>query len=135
MNGNELLIENHEQGFSLPELIIVVAIIGILAGIVYPSYSQYMYEVRRSDAWSALTAAAAAQERWYSINHAYTNAVNSLGGSSSPEGYYTISVEANSASFTLTATALNTDVQATDSGCTEITLDHFGIQAPQECWK
>ncbi len=126
---------SHEKGFSLPELIIVVAIIGILAGIVYPSYSQYMYEVRRSDAWSGLTAAAAAQERWYSINHTYTDSIDNLGGSGSPEGYYSISVEADGSAFTLTATAITTEVQASDSGCTALTLDHFGIQAPESCWK
>ncbi len=135
MNGNVPVTKNREQGFSLPELIIVVAIIGILAGIVYPTYSQYMYEVRRSDAWSALTAAAAAQERWYSINHAYTSTISNLGSNRSPDGYYTISVEADTASYTLTATALTSGVQTSDSGCATITLDHFGIQSPGQCWK
>ncbi|WP_257295272.1 type IV pilin protein [Endozoicomonas sp. YOMI1] len=129
------VIKSHEKGFSLPELIIVVAIIGLLAGIVYPTYSQYMYEVRRSDAWAALTAAAAAQERWYSVNHAYTDSMDKLGGSGSPEGYYTLSVEADTSSFTLTAKALGNGVQATDSGCTQFTVDHLGVLAPEACWK
>ena len=89
MNVSKPVRNSNDKGFSLPELIIVVAIIGLLAGIVYPTYSQYMYEVRRSDAWAALTAAAAAQERWYSINHTYTDSMDNLGGSGSPEGYYT----------------------------------------------
>lgn len=135
MNNRIPVTHYREQGFSLSELIIVVAIIGILAGIVYPSYSQYMYETRRSDAWVALTAAAAAQERWYSINHSYTDSISNLGGGGSPEGFYTISVEADSSSFILTATALSTAVQATDSGCTQITQDQFGVQAPEECWR
>lgn len=134
MNGITSAIKLPEQGFSLIELIITVAIIGILAGTVYPSYSQYMYEVRRSDALTALTAAAAMQERWYSINHAYKDSVSNLGGSSSPEGYYTISVVADSTSFTLTATAQSSGVQAGDSGCTVLTVDHFGVQSPPSCW-
>ncbi len=129
------MTKSYDKGFSLPELIIVVAIIGILAGIVFPTYSQYMYEVRRSDAWAALTAAAAAQERWYSINHTYTESMDNLGGSGSPEGYYTLSVEADSSSFTLTATAQSNGVQATDSGCTQFTVDHLGVLAPEACWK
>ncbi|MFK0573911.1 type IV pilin protein [Endozoicomonas sp.] len=135
MKNRMSVVYRRERGFTLSELIIVVAIIGILAGIVYPSYSQYMYETRRSDAWVTLSAAAAAQERWYSINYSYTDAISNLGGNSSPEGYYTISVEADSTSFTLTATALSTAVQASDSGCTAITLDHFGVQSPSQCWK
>lgn len=135
MNRYIAIPKAHESGFSLPELVIVVAIIGILAGIVYPSYSQHMHEVRRSDAWAALTAAAAAQERWYSINHNYTDTIDKLGGSSSPEGYYSISVEADGSSFTLTATALANDVQGTDSGCTRLTLNHLGAETPEACWK
>lgn len=135
MNISKPVPKSHKQGFSLPELIIVVAIIGLLAGIVYPTYSQYMYEVRRSDAQAALTAAAAAQERWYSVNHAYTDSMDTLGGSGSPEGYYTLSVEADTASFTLTATALSNGVQGTDSGCTQFTVDHLGVLAPEACWK
>ncbi|WP_257266801.1 type IV pilin protein [Endozoicomonas sp. ONNA2] len=135
MNTDKPVINSHEKGFSLPELIIVVAIIGLLAGIVYPTYSQYMYEVRRSDAWAALTAAVAAQERWYSVNHSYTDSMDSIGGSRSPEGYYTLSVEADTVSFILTATALGSGVQASDSGCTQFTVDHLGVLTPEACWK
>ncbi|USE37532.1 type IV pilin protein [Endozoicomonas sp. SCSIO W0465] len=135
MNTSEPLIKSHKKGFSLPELIIVVAIISLLAGIVYPTYSQYMYEVRRSDALAALTAAVAAQERWYSVNHTYTDSMDKLGGSGSPEGYYTLSVEVDNSSYTLTATALSNGVQATDSGCTQFTVNHLGVLAPEACWK
>ena len=123
------------NGFSLIELMIAIVIIAILAGIVYPSYSQYLYETRRSDAWAALSAAAAAQERWYSINFSYTDDVNNLSGSTSPEGYYTISVVSDGSSFTLTANAVSSGVQAADSACTAMTLDHFAIQSPAACWK
>ncbi len=123
------------MGFSLVELMIVVLIIGILAGIVYPSYSQYLYETRRSDAWAALSAAAAAQERWYSINYSYTDDISNLGGDSSPEGFYTISVVTDGTSFTVTATAVSSGVQIADSGCTILTLDQFAIQSPAACWQ
>ena len=122
------------KGFSLLELMIVMAIIGILAGIVYPSYSQYLYETRRSDAWAALSATAAAQERWHSVNFSYTDNISNLGGSDSPEGYYTISVVVDGTSYTLTATAVSSDVQAADSGCTVMTLDHFASRGPPACW-
>ncbi len=122
-------------GFSLVELMIVVLIIGILAGIVYPSYSQFQYETRRSDAWAALSAAAAAQERWYSINFSYTDDITNLGGSRSVKGFYDISVVADGSSFILTATAVSSQAQAADSGCTVLTLDHFASQNPVTCWQ
>ncbi|WP_299733709.1 type IV pilin protein [uncultured Endozoicomonas sp.] len=124
-----------QKGYTLGELMIVLVIIGILSSIVYPSYSQYMFETRRSDAWVALTNAAAAQERWYSVNFRFTDAVVNLGGGSSPEGFYAISVESSSTSYRITATAIDTKVQASDTGCTVITLDHLGIQSPNDCWK
>ena len=123
------------RGFSLIELMIAVVIIGLLSGIAYPIYSQHTREVRRSDAWVALMAAGAAQERWYSINHAYTDSMDNLLGSGSPEGYYTLSATADNSSFTLTATARNDGAQITDRECTEITLDHLGTQLPAQCWE
>ena len=114
---------------------IAVVIIGLLSGIAYPIYSQHTREVRRSDAWVALMAAGAAQERWYSINHTYTDSMDNLLGSGSPEGYYTLSTTADNSSFTLTARARNDGAQITDSECTEITLDHLGTQLPAQCWE
>ncbi len=134
MNKFKPRTSSRPQGFSIIELLIVVAIIGVLSGIAYPMYSQHTREVRRSDAWVALIGAGAAQERWYSVNHAYTNSMDNLLGSSSPEAYYTLSVEAENSSFTLTATARTDGAQSTDTECAEMTLDHLGTQLPAKCW-
>ncbi|WP_329604933.1 type IV pilin protein [Spartinivicinus ruber] len=52
-------------GFSLIELLIVVAIVGILAAVGYPSYQEYVRKSMRSDAQSALMQLANAMERFY----------------------------------------------------------------------
>lgn len=59
------------QGFTLIELMIVVAIVGILAAIAYPSYTEYVRRAARADAQGALTSLAAAMERWFSDNNTY----------------------------------------------------------------
>lgn len=59
------------QGFTLIELMITVVIIGIIAAIAYPSYTNYMAQTRRSDAQIALTNAASAQEKFFSDCNTY----------------------------------------------------------------
>lgn len=100
------------NGFTLIELMVVVAVIGILASIAYPSYTRFMRDARRSDAHSALTRIAALQEKYFSQCSTYTDKLggsigaacgstgSGLGYSSattplSPEGHYQLTVAAN----------------------------------------
>lgn len=62
------------KGFTLIELMIVVAIIGILAAIAYPSYQDHVRKTRRSDAQGALMGLANAMERHYTANNTYAGA-------------------------------------------------------------
>ena len=66
-----------EQGFTLIELMIVVAIVGILAAIAFPSYQESVRKSARAEAKAALLGAAQAFERYYSLNGRY----DSLGAS------------------------------------------------------
>jgi len=61
----------HHRGFSLIELMIVVAIVGIIAAIAYPSYSNHVRETRRTTAQADLVELAQWMERQYSGDFSY----------------------------------------------------------------
>ncbi len=67
-------------GFTLIELMIVVAIIGILAAIAYPSYQEQVQKSRRADCQGALTGLASAMERFFTVNTTYAGAAVGAGG-------------------------------------------------------
>lgn len=132
-------------GFTLIELMIVVAIIGVLAAIAYPNYQQHMQKSRRSDAQVALVQMAAAQERWYLQNNTYTNVLANVGctdlaGICTENRWYTLSIPvANASTFTLTATPVAGGAQANDLDCTTITLNSAGQRGwtggVNTCWR
>ena len=123
------------QGFTLIELMITVAIIGILASIAFPSYQSHVRKSARTDAYTALMKMADMQERYYLKNNTYAVAADiaEVGGTGTAEGYYTLNISAASASsFTINAVAVGP--QANDTGCTTITLTSAGVKTPSGCW-
>ncbi len=102
------MIVNNKRGFTLIELMIVVAVVGILAAIAYPSYTDSIRKARRSDGKAALMNAAQRMEVYYARNAAYTGATlaNTNIPATSEEGYFNISINVpNASSYTLQATA------------------------------
>jgi len=115
---------NKSSGMTLIELMIVVAIIGILAAVVLPSYTKYVERGKRSEARTALLDAAAKQERNYSDNRQYANGI---GAGTSETGKYTLtSVAAGAGNQTFIVTA--TPLGWTDAACGALTIDQTGAK-------
>jgi len=123
----------YSHGFTLIELMIVLAIVAILAAIAFPSYQDSVLKSRRTDGQSLLLRTAQAQERHFTQFGRYattltggqspTNLGWSAGDIVSQEGYYSVGVAATATTFTLTATATTAD-----SKCGNLTLQHNGVK-------
>jgi type IV pilus assembly protein PilE len=72
------------NGFTLIELMIVVAIVGILAMVAYPSYDSSIKKTRRADAQGALQGLAQAMERHFTSNNTYLGAATGGGNTGAP---------------------------------------------------
>jgi len=109
-----------EKGLTLIELIIVVAIVGILTAVAIPVYTGYSQRARRADAKTALLQLRAAEETFRAENGAYTNNFALLnanwGGPRAVEGEYALSLAAGGTATTFTGQAVpNTPRQQTDN--------------------
>lgn len=114
------------HGFTIIELMIVVVIIAILTSVAVPGYKNYMYKSRRADAKAGLASAALAEEKWRANNISYTATIGNIGGDTSPDGYYTLSVvSASSNAYQLQASP--TGVQADDQ-CGSFRIDQNGTK-------
>ena len=120
-------------GFTLVELMIAVAIIGILASIAIPSYVEYVKKGRRASAQSHLMDIAQRQQQYLLDARTYAASLTTLGVTTPTDvaNYYTIQVNVADAppSFTITATAQGT--QVSDGN---LTLDSTGAKTPVGKW-
>lgn len=127
------------HGFTLTELMITVAIIGILASVAYPSYTNFVTRSNRSEGQRELLRYANLQEEVYVDNRAYAANMIGLGKSTetidTESGNYTISVQAGSTATTYTLQAVAKYIQTKDIGCTILTVDQTGTKTPTACWE
>jgi len=98
-----------QQGFTLVELVIVIAIVSILAAIALPSYKDSIRKSHRSEAKGELTRLATAEEKWRVTNPSYGTLAD-IGGAN-PSDYYSYAVTLNTATeFKISATPLGDQV-------------------------
>lgn len=130
MNKNSKAAKK-QSGFSLIELMIVVAIIGILAGVAYPSYINEVNKTKRASAATSILECASILERRFTVSQTYTtNACDNVANES-----YDITITLSNSTacqsangnfncFVITATANNTS----DKECNKLTYSHLGLK-------
>jgi len=142
------MLSKKNQGFSLTELLIVVAILALLAAIAIPSYNMQIRKTRRADAKAALLELSQRQETYYADWNSYAATIVNLGWSRatdnnyySKEDFYQLAITSASArAFVMTATAKG--AQLKDTECRILRIDNTGAKTATDstgadstdCW-
>ncbi|MCR8934714.1 MULTISPECIES: type IV pilin protein [unclassified Pseudomonas] len=126
------------RGFTLIEIMIVIAIIGIVITIAAPSYTEYLKKGRRAEVVSLLSEQAQILERFYTRNNVYIGVT----GLSAGNDFYTLTPTITDQTFVLTATRKSGTSMATDK-CGDFTLTNTGVRSmnnattgltTKDCW-
>ena len=126
------------RGFTLIEIMSVIAIIGIVLTISIPSYNEYVKKGRRAEVVSLLSEQAQSLERFYTKNNVYTG----ITGLSAGNDFYTLTPTITDQTFLLTAARKTGTAMATDK-CGDFTLTNTGVRSmnnattgltTKDCW-
>ena len=148
----QLRMRTRASGFTLIELMIVVAVAAILVAIAVPTYQSQIRHSRRTDAKTAVLDAAVREEKYLTLSNGYTTTASNLGYSALPTligsgGYYNLYVCVGAAttttaptvpcvavtgttgtSFVVAAIPVAGTSQASDSQCLYFAVDNTGTQ-------
>lgn len=124
-------------GFTLIEILVVIAIISILSSIAIYNYRNYLLRAHRSDAIKLLLDTAAREENYYSFKYKYTDDLSDLGqiANQTEYGYYKLSIILSDSGKTYTLQAKPIGAQENDScGTFELNSDGEKLPTLSGCW-
>jgi len=131
---------NKNKGFSLIELMVVLAIVALLLSYALPNYRQYVIKSKRAVAQNKVLEIAGMYEKFYANTNSYPTGLSGSGATLSlPNSYlvddeYTFTASSTATTWTITATA--THGQADDTECPTITFSNLGSKGPSAaCWE
>ena len=133
------------RGFTLVEIMVAVAVIGVIAAIAVPSYLRYVTDARRTDATVFLIEAAGEQVRRRAETNRYADDLTGLGYPNAtmltPAGHYRVSVvpaSTTASTFELVAEPVAGGPQAGDAACPDLRINSTGRRwsssGSGECW-
>jgi len=134
------------RGFTLIEVMVVVLILGVIAAIAIPAYTETVRKSNRADAKAELSSVAQRLQRCFTAYSAYDHddcgvhaAITGGNEITSREQFYTITGAVTSTTYTITARPIPGTVQAGDTKCANLTLTHTGLRDAtgthkDNCW-
>ena len=131
----DMKCKTNSKGFTLIELMIVIAVVAILVALAIPSYTQYIRKANRGEAQQLLLNWANNQEIWRSNNISYADENTALGLPTHDK--YTFSVDDESGTtYTLTADPQNDQANDVEHGtpCDPLALNQSNAKTPADCW-
>jgi type IV pilus assembly protein PilE len=139
------LYKRSTRGFTLIELMMVVAVVGVLAAIAYPSYQEQVRKGKRAEGRGALLKGAQMQERYYTTNNAYSDAAtfptlfglatsasvysgDGTAANNNAASAYTITLAAGTTGAVATSFVLTATPNFMDTKCGALTLSNTGLK-------
>jgi len=123
-------------GFTVIELMIVLAIVAVLAALAYPSYTKYARKAKRGEAQQLLMNWAINQEIWRSNNPLYATTAQLPAPAND---HYALSTAGTPTATTYTLQAVAQGDQTKDESrgtfCTPLSINEAGVKSPPECWE